>query len=512
MEKETNNITKAHYEDIFTVRTANEWLRAAKSEPVPKMLFGEFWLEGEMALLFGETGSGKSMLAVQIAESIARGRPIAPAALEATPQKVLYIDFELSGKQFEMRYTKDHEPGHGEFLKKHYRFSDKLHRVEIGTAFRLPDGFRSLEAYLLSAIKRLVNETGASVVVIDNITYLKRSYGVRECLEFMQGLNRMKKELGLSILVLARSERRDTARPVSFSDLYGAKILCNFADNVFAAGKSRIDRSLRYIKHIKPRSTEMIHDASHVPVFRIGKIGKNFLGFEHETFAPEADHLQKVHETRDWAVIDEIKRLSDLGMTIRAIAGQLNMPKSNVHRMLQMWKPPEAETHEEREEFDPKTHPSYFPGCEEYDDERDDPRFDDIYSREDEEAYLLRRESYLIEAARHRAQEEYERTGQCPPLHSDPEYAEFINGPPETPEIVEDCDGLSESLSDPENASLPIRLSPLSVRFDGYGREISVEKETPDGKPLIWYEYDSKGTKLRRERRGFAVISERIAG
>jgi hypothetical protein len=31
---------------LFGVKTANDWMRTAADKPVPKMLFGEFWLEG----------------------------------------------------------------------------------------------------------------------------------------------------------------------------------------------------------------------------------------------------------------------------------------------------------------------------------------------------------------------------------------------------------------------------------------------------------------------------------
>ena len=92
---------------IFDTKLANEWMALSKEKPTPKFLFAEFWLEGELSILFADTGKGKSILAVQIAESIARGVAIKPLKLTSKPQKVLYLDFELSDKQFEMRYSKD---------------------------------------------------------------------------------------------------------------------------------------------------------------------------------------------------------------------------------------------------------------------------------------------------------------------------------------------------------------------------------------------------------------------
>jgi hypothetical protein len=95
-EAESDVATLSPLDEIFTVKTANEWLKESKQKPIPKMLFGEFWLEGELAILFADTGKGKSILAVHIAESVARGRAIEPMTNTARPQMVLYLDFELT--------------------------------------------------------------------------------------------------------------------------------------------------------------------------------------------------------------------------------------------------------------------------------------------------------------------------------------------------------------------------------------------------------------------------------
>ena len=62
--------------ESFIRKTANEWIEEAKNKPAPKMLFSEFWHEGELCILFSDTNLGKTILAVQIADSIASGKPI----------------------------------------------------------------------------------------------------------------------------------------------------------------------------------------------------------------------------------------------------------------------------------------------------------------------------------------------------------------------------------------------------------------------------------------------------
>jgi hypothetical protein len=98
---------------LFTVFTGSRWMELGEREPECKMLFGEFWHQGELCILFADTNVGKSVLAVQIGNSIARGKAIAQFALNVKPAKVLYIDFELSTRQFYQRYT--HPQGHYNF-------------------------------------------------------------------------------------------------------------------------------------------------------------------------------------------------------------------------------------------------------------------------------------------------------------------------------------------------------------------------------------------------------------
>lgn len=65
--------------------------------PVPRQLFGSLIFEGEMTIMVADTNVGKSIFAVQISNEIAK------------EQVVLYLDLELSDKQFERRYSDNFE-------------------------------------------------------------------------------------------------------------------------------------------------------------------------------------------------------------------------------------------------------------------------------------------------------------------------------------------------------------------------------------------------------------------
>jgi RecA-family ATPase len=69
---------------LFKVRSANTWLKKPATHEVPKMLFDKFWYEGELCIIFADSNLGKSILAVQIANSINNGCAIGPLIWKLT--------------------------------------------------------------------------------------------------------------------------------------------------------------------------------------------------------------------------------------------------------------------------------------------------------------------------------------------------------------------------------------------------------------------------------------------
>ncbi|HVF47660.1 MAG TPA: AAA family ATPase [Pyrinomonadaceae bacterium] len=494
----------------FDARGANEWIGVAKKKAIPKKLFGDLWLEGELAILFGDTGKGKSVLAVQIAESLASGQAVAPMEITAAARKVLYLDLELTDKQFEMRYSADHNGGGAKYLRNHYKFSENFTRVEVDLTEAPKPGSGRFEEFFRAEIERLIDATGASVVILDNITCIKHSYyASREIVPVMRVLRRLKKRLGLSVLVIAHTPKREDSRILGINDLQSSKILGNFADSILAIGQSRLDNMGRYIKQIKVRSSSLVYDATHLPSFRLKKIGGNFLGFEFEHFASEDQLLTDVRKIREWETIERIKKLADDGKKIREIADKLDMSKTTVHRLLQMWREPAVkDTGSEADPADSKEIVRYFPGSDEYDEAGRDTKFEGIDQRDDAEARNLRRESYLIQTARTGAQKIYEKTGICPPLRDNPDYAEFLKS---------GMAGASATDDDPAGAEPPALAGDTDLsahnitrghptpehprhEVDAYGEDIWVEQQDERGKRMIWLKADSNG-RMKRYRR-----------
>jgi len=301
---------------LFIVKTASRWIEQAKKRPIPKMLFGEFWFEGELCILFADTNLGKSILAVQIGNSITQAEHIPGFKLDTRKQSILYFDFELSDKQFENRYSRDFDM--------HYGFDDNFIRVEINPDAEIPEKL-SFEDHLNDSLERSVIETGAKVLIIDNLTYLKsETEKAKDALPLMKHLKRLKSEFGLSILALAHTPKRDLSKPITRNDLQGSKMLINFCDSSFSIGESSNDKSTRYIKQIKARSTEIIYDTENVCVCHIEK-PHNFLQFEFLNFGTEREHLKQISESEKSELENSIKDLmqTDPILTAYAIAKKL---------------------------------------------------------------------------------------------------------------------------------------------------------------------------------------------
>lgn len=311
---------------LLYVRSMNECIEEAKSRPIPNMLFDEFFNEGEVCILYADTNVGKSILSVQIADSISRGHPISGFKMEAEKQPVIYCDFELSDKQIENRYSVN--------FSNHYHFDDNLTRVEISQDSDIPENM-SFEEYLYVSLERTIIDTKAKILIVDNITYLKNeTEKAKDAIPLMKLLKALKVKYDLSILVLAHTPKRDMSKPISRNDLSGSKMLINFCDSAFAIGESNSDINLRYLKQIKNRAREMKYDIENVCLCQIVK-HVNFLCFEFIGFAREREHL-KVKSDKDMANLQEqVYDYHVAGKSYREIGRELGISHMKAKRIIE---------------------------------------------------------------------------------------------------------------------------------------------------------------------------------
>jgi len=316
------NITKGN---LFQIKSANDWIEEAKKRPIPRMLFGELWFEGELCILFADTNLGKSILAVQIGNSISSGISTCGMDLQAKHQPVIYVDFELSDKQLECRYSQEY--------KNHFTFNNNFHRAEIKSGVKIPKQY-SFEEFLCISLEQLILQHSTKVLIIDNISYLKNgTEKASEATTLMIFLNELKKKYGLSILVLAHTPKRDNTKPLSKNDLSGSKSLMNFCDSSFAIGEGFNSTGARYLKQIKQRVVEEKYGLENVITCSISK-DSNFLEFNFQGFDNELIHLKEKTFQDVTERNAEIVKLKGEGLTNVKIAEQHNMSEANVRNIL----------------------------------------------------------------------------------------------------------------------------------------------------------------------------------
>jgi DNA-binding NarL/FixJ family response regulator len=312
------------------VKTANEWIDDAKNRPVPKKLFGDLLIQNEMCIFFGPTGEGKTVLAVQIVESIASGKAIPGFELGVGGQKVLYLDCELSDKQFEGRYAS--KVPDSDYYAKHYRFSDNFLRAEIDLSTANIDSPAEFQDELQRSIGFAIAEKEVDTVVVDNISWLRdETEKARAALPLMKGLVDLKRRFNVSILVLAHTPKRDLSQAITLNHLQGSAVLANFADSIFAIGKSTKDAGMRYIKQLKVRSGEIVYTADNVKTCQLVK-NDNFLHFEFGEETPESVHLKQMSEDD---LVDRRQSIDELhrkGRSQRDIARELGLSVSTVNK------------------------------------------------------------------------------------------------------------------------------------------------------------------------------------
>lgn len=296
---------------MLSIKSANRTLTEASMTANPKQLYGEFWFEHEIGCLFADSNVGKSILAIQIAEDIAK-----------TGETVLYFDFELSEKQFQLRFTDEQGNLH--------HFPSTLYRVQpdMNLIASIDEPF---EDALMRNIENAAVETKARILIIDNISILCMQMEKGEdSAALVQRLRTLKNKYGFSILIIAHTPKRNMSMPITQNDLAGSKKLFNFIDSCFAIGLSAQGGNMRYVKQVKVRNCEMRYGGGNVMVCHIEKVG-TMVQFINMGTAPEHDHLRMVNREEQ---VQEARLLSASGLSLRDIASRMGVSKSTVDRML----------------------------------------------------------------------------------------------------------------------------------------------------------------------------------
>jgi predicted ATP-dependent serine protease len=312
LEKNATAERECRHVGMLSVKTANRSVEDALKMPDPVDLYHGLLNEGEVACLFADSNAGKSIFAVQMGDYISRYR------------KVLYVDCELSEKQFQLRYT-NKEMGY------RHVFSDNFYRAEIDP---MHIGIQNYEEAIIKDIEEAALQTDARIVIIDNLTYLCNSSEKGDVAGlFMMKLIALKKKHTLTLLIISHTPKRNLSNPITQNDLAGSKKLYNFFDNVFAIGQSAQDKRIKFVKQVKVRAGEYLYDSDNVIVYEITNDG-GYVHFLHKGYGKEAEHLRDKTEEDDALTRSNIQSLHREGKSVREIADLVSLSKTTVHRII----------------------------------------------------------------------------------------------------------------------------------------------------------------------------------
>jgi hypothetical protein len=435
-------------------RRANDFLvhprRFRPSEP----LFDEFWREGELALLFGPGSSGKSVLAVQLGDALARGGGLPGFAHPRGRRRVLYVDLQHTDEQFQLRCA-------GENVR--HRFPMNLFRDRRPVLSRLCEWLRS---YVLA--------NRVQVVIIDDLSVFRNTCdGTRETVRLMRGLRELRDELGISILAITDSATA-VRGTISERELGRSRVLCSLADSVFAIYRGVGRDEDFYLLHMRSRSQAVEWTEEYAPSAKLGRAASGLLSFEFD------DRFTKEPDPETLRLIREVKRLADAeGKSYRQIAFALGISKSWACKLRKRWTPAMSE-------------PPASAGGQKYAEEvrrRDADRAEPpaLAGDKNEGERVGRGDAAISEtpaSAGGQFAEPFAPTQAPNPLRE----TETSNVDPEIQDQSSKLQDQSSEIQDQNPAPIPRLIRDLEPDVDPNGREIWVEsRRQDDARPKVWY-------------------------
>ena len=288
----------------FHVERMNQCIDDAHQLPPLVSLYPDIVLEGDLCIIFGQSGIGKTIFAMQIARYIAENG-----------KRLLYVDCEMTPRQLGNRYETANFPS--TFLRAEM---DREHPAED----------------VLKGIEEVAVANHVNVVFIDNITALGQSLDrSADAGTLMASLNTLKKKYNWTLLVLNHVPKMYSGNlPLSLSAMQGSAKINQLIDDAIGIAQSSIDSNLVYVKQCKWLNGELTMGAEHVAIYERRKDECGNLGFVSRGFGTEQEHLSIESGNDRDEMKARVRELSGKGMTQTTIAEQLGISQSKVSRLL----------------------------------------------------------------------------------------------------------------------------------------------------------------------------------
>ena len=301
---------------VLRIQSMNEVMDEGEKEPPTRWMCGNLVKENEVCILFGDEGTGKSILAFQMADAASRGTnlfPLPDFENQCEQKLTIFYDFEMESSELFTRYA---------FQKEKYRFHENFKRGSLNPDFL---DFENADELIINEIQRDIELLKPAFVIIDNMTYItSESQDPVIATKVMKRLLALQRKYKLTILVIAHTPKRDLSQPIENRHLAGAKNLSNFAKSIIAVSHSKKDIDKRYIKHTKCRNGRKIHDESNVIECVLHKEG-TMLQYEYLGTCPEQAHLiaKDTQEVEAGAIASAYEERKKKGTPYRELAEEM---------------------------------------------------------------------------------------------------------------------------------------------------------------------------------------------
>lgn len=315
-----------------------------------RKLWGDYWHAGQLCLLTGDMGVGKTTVGLQLARAIAEGRsflaqsvnenecedsphpnplpegegvthPVTPLACHPSVEginknkvgeKVVFIGFELAGEDLTSRLGVD-------VVNENFIYANIAGGVkQQDMAERLP-----------KSIEKLLSETDAKVLIIDQPDRLHFTPSAWNL--FMLKLNEVKVQKGISILLILNNKPRNLSKAPTISSMYRSNQLAPHADSIVCIANHGREEGKRYFKLLKNTRLPLPAENAPVEVFKIGVQNVQILlqrcgeedGEKVVQLSPLAKRNKLMMEAEDYRYA---------GMSFREIAVKMELPERTVRR------------------------------------------------------------------------------------------------------------------------------------------------------------------------------------
>ncbi len=298
----------------MSIKTFNELAEIGKTLPPIKKLFGNFILDKSTTLFPSERGVGKTMLAMQIASSIANEKNEFLGEKIELNGNVFYVNLELREDLIAQRLTLLHSNNNISSPYNVFCFS----------------GREGLD-YLLPILTEEAKDKKPVLIIIDNLRTSLDGKNNENNIEMTQTITRINKfndDLNSTVLIVHHN-KKGSSNQLTHSDMQsGAGALTDLVDSVFFLRSSNQSKDFRILKRSKSRVCEEQDGA------KLIKLNSETLWFEFvENEVNESEHI--FYEKAE--AIQEGKKIKGLalikaGMSNSKIAEELGVDRSTVYR------------------------------------------------------------------------------------------------------------------------------------------------------------------------------------